>query len=411
KNSRYYFQHPYLRLFICYFIIFCNFLIYAEDPVAHSLSQCTIPVIGNVFAFVVNNYPPNGWAALKFFMWFFGMITGMLIGKFFVHKLLLRKWMKLSMFQEDKGSWMVMFLTTIVLLFVFSLIFNGLVSLGGSIAAYKVTSFLGFTNKTFMKAAAMGTWMGDFVTAWMVTDMMLQDKLYPHWNKRLRKWWQAGWNRIVMFWIVLIVATVIVATAITTDYLDWDRYNRWIVSSNELSRAFLAAIILVFDLCIVMQDWDFPMFRGNMDIKLPGVDTASVRIRLPRCLRKEKWYIHITGKWFNYGIIMLVIILDLNMWKNQIFYNPYEFGQYTLPSHHICYIEDRAFLATANETMVSYDWRATHINPATNLSYASADRKMNAKYFGYSLGVKSTAFIPSIAVFILFGLLIWFYGR
>ena len=26
------------------------------------------------------------------------------------------------------------------------------------------------------------------------------------------------------------------------------------------------------------------------------------------------------GKWFNYGIIFLVMLFDLNMWKNQIFY-------------------------------------------------------------------------------------------
>jgi len=33
------------------------------------------------------------------------------------------------------------------------------------------------------------------------------------------------------------------------------------------------------------------------------------------------------GKWFNYGIIFLVMILDLNMWKNQIFYAPEDFAQ------------------------------------------------------------------------------------
>lgn len=79
------------------------------------------------------------------------------------------------MFQEDKGSWMIMFLTTIIFLYILSIIFNVFVGLGGSpLAEYEVTSFLGFVNKTFMKAAGMGTWMGDFVTAWMVTDMMLQ---------------------------------------------------------------------------------------------------------------------------------------------------------------------------------------------------------------------------------------------
>ena len=30
------FQHPYLRLIVCYFVILCNFLVFAEDPVSHS---------------------------------------------------------------------------------------------------------------------------------------------------------------------------------------------------------------------------------------------------------------------------------------------------------------------------------------------------------------------------------------
>lgn len=33
---------------------------------------------------------------------------------------------------------------------------------------------MGIQNQTFMKVAAIGTWLGDFITAWMVTDMMLQ---------------------------------------------------------------------------------------------------------------------------------------------------------------------------------------------------------------------------------------------
>lgn len=41
------------------------------------------------------------------------------------------------------------------------------------------------------------------------------------------------------------------------------------------------------------------------------------------------------GKWFNYSIIVFVMILDLNMWKNQIFYIPAEYGQYTGPDHKV----------------------------------------------------------------------------
>ncbi len=37
------------------------------------------------------------------------------------------------------------------------------------------------------------------------------------------------------------------------------------------------------------------------------------------------------GKWFNYGIIFIVMILDMNMWKNQMFYKPYNYGQYEDP--------------------------------------------------------------------------------
>ncbi|KAL9955543.1 hypothetical protein ACROYT_G036881 [Oculina patagonica] len=297
-------------------------------------------------------------------------------------------------------------------MFIFSFIYNGFLSAGGDeLSLYHVTSYLGIQNDSFMKAAGLGTWMGDFVTAWMVTDMMLQDKLYPDWNKRLRKIWRTGWTRIYMFWIVLVIATAIVATGIISDFVRWDTLNRDFVSTNELSRAFLASFILVMDLLIVMQDWEFPNFQGNLDIKLPGVDTASFYFSLPRCLKKENWQVHITGKWFNYGIIMLVIILDLNMWKNQIFYSPFIFGQYTSPEGYIYSVLDTNFIDTANETTLSYEWRSQNINPATNESFASTDARMNSKYLDFALALKGIAFIPSIAAFLTFGTLIWVYGR
>ncbi|KAG7277237.1 hypothetical protein CRUP_015285 [Coryphaenoides rupestris] len=35
-----------------------------------------------------------------------------------------------------------------------------------------------------------------------VTDMMLQDKLYPDWGRAARKFWKKGNNRIVLFCVV-----------------------------------------------------------------------------------------------------------------------------------------------------------------------------------------------------------------
>ena len=37
-----------------------------------------------------------------------------------------------------------------------------------------------------MKVAACGTWFGDLITALIVTDMMLQDNLYPNWAPSVR---------------------------------------------------------------------------------------------------------------------------------------------------------------------------------------------------------------------------------
>ena len=131
-----------------------------------------VPII-KLFHFL-SRYPPGGWSVLKVLILLCGIAVGMLIGKFIVHKRLLRNLMKLQMFKHDQGSWMIMFLTTIISLFIFSYIFNGFLSLGSDLERYKLSSFFGVSNANFMKFAALGTWTGDFVTAWMVTDMMLQ---------------------------------------------------------------------------------------------------------------------------------------------------------------------------------------------------------------------------------------------
>jgi len=39
---------------------------------------------------------------------------------------------------------------------------------------------------SLMKAAACGTWLGDLITALIVTDMMLQDNFYPGWAPKFR---------------------------------------------------------------------------------------------------------------------------------------------------------------------------------------------------------------------------------
>ena len=58
---------------------------------------------------------------------------------------------------------------------------------------------------------------------------------------------------MIAFWALAGGMTVVVATAVSTDYLNWDRISRDFMPTNELSRAFLASFILVMDLMIVVQ--------------------------------------------------------------------------------------------------------------------------------------------------------------
>ena len=156
-----------------------------------------------------SRYPPNGFSALKVFLYLVALMIGLVVGKLVVHRLLLRRCFKLSMFRNDQGSWMIMFFSCIISLFIFSFIYNAFLSLDAAMkASYAISSKMGITNHTFMKAAALGTWMGDFVTAWMVTDMMLQVSLkwsnsceYFYLAKGPLIFYALGWGRRGMGWV------------------------------------------------------------------------------------------------------------------------------------------------------------------------------------------------------------------
>lgn len=107
----------------------------------------------------------------------------------------------------------------------------------------------------------------------------------------------------------------------------------------------------------------------------------------------------------------MVMLLDLNMWKNQIFYNPYDYGQYTGPEGSIYTVQDDYSLVTFNKSQTTYDFRNSTMNPVTGNAYIAADTHMNTRYLAYSMMVKGIAFIPSIAALIIFGVLIGKFGR
>lgn len=99
------------------------------------------------------------------------------------------------------------------------------------------------------------------------------------------------------------------------------------------------------------------------------------------------------------------------MWKNQIFYKPYEYGQYVGPGEKIYTVEEPETLKDFNRSTLTYEWRSTTINPSTNKTYVERDMFLQSCYTGASLDVKCLAFIPSLAAFVLFGFFIWLLGR
>lgn len=254
--SRYYFQHPYTRLFIAYFVTFCNFLIFAEDPISHSHTECEIPVVGNVISFVCTKYPSDWpWIIVKVGLWLTAIFVGLIVGKYFVHHVLLRRILRLKMFRDEEGTWMIMLLSVFISCYIFSIVYNCLlISFHYSPNGLVINTRMGVSNANFMKAAACGTWLGDFFTAWMVTDMMLQDNLYPGWATGLRAFWRNYEHvRIVIFWSGSVGMSALVIYLIVSDDISWDNLNHDFIASTELSRAFLASSILVMDLLIVMQ--------------------------------------------------------------------------------------------------------------------------------------------------------------
>jgi hypothetical protein len=104
------------------------------------------------------------------------------------------------------------------------------------------------------------------------------------------------------------------------------------------------------------------------------------------------------GKWFNYGFIVGVMMLDLNMWKNQIIYFPPDYGQYVDPKYHKVYtVLDESLLATDNRSLWDYSTRASHINPLTNTTFIESDLVVNTRYLGYPAFIKGMSFLPIAA--------------
>eukprot|EP00457_Paulinella_chromatophora_P001589 gb/GEZN01001591.1/.p1 GENE.gb/GEZN01001591.1/~~gb/GEZN01001591.1/.p1 ORF type:complete len:922 (+),score=53.32 gb/GEZN01001591.1/:137-2902(+) len=425
-RKRVWFRHPWARIFTTLFIIAMDFYIYAEDPIQDSEAMAYIPIMGNVITFVGTKCHGNQGKALKGCLVALFMVLGLILGKKVVHQWLLRDKLHLNMFEEDKGSFIVMFFSTILSLYVGSLLYNAIIR-STELNAVLITSSLGCSNRTFGKVAQCFTWLGDLVTVVMVWDSMFQDfQIYPEWAPKWKQLWTKGCGgkfRVAFVWVGVVGSTAGVYYGILHagegGQVDWGEINKR-NGTNELGRVVAVSIIVVVDLFIVFQDWQFPTFDDALcsEVMIAGTFQSQLRCDcLERALQgcrlqllRFDWFralvqtdffsVVVTGKWINYGPLFIIICFDLNMMKNQVLYVPVNYGQYTDPATFIWTIKDQHFLAQAgtNESLISWQNRQ---------GGASGDVAQQARFVGVSMVAKGGAVIPALLALLLFWLAVF----
>eukprot|EP01059_Diplonema_ambulator_P030487 TRINITY_DN5233_c0_g3_i6.p2 TRINITY_DN5233_c0_g3~~TRINITY_DN5233_c0_g3_i6.p2 ORF type:complete len:652 (+),score=183.40 TRINITY_DN5233_c0_g3_i6:924-2879(+) len=260
------------------------------------------------------------------------------------------------------------------------------------------------------------------------------------------RWWPSvamSWGRklvsiftvrVAVVWVIFFTSTTVVLCGILLDFVKWDEWSHGLTASTEVARALLAAVITGLDLFIVMQDWEFPAFDTSQEVKFPGIEISELSCgdccefdvvqydgegerlsgrKLP-CFTAFA-----TGKWFNYGIIFLVMCLDFNMLKNQLVYEPAAYGQY-LNTNNSQVCTPRSY-DLAN--LIVADWKATRNPIYENGTYYEervaggflipgthdgVDFCMTSKYAGASAAAKYSAALPSFLSVALF--FYWLYN-
>lgn len=420
-------RHPWFRMYCTLHIIVCDFFIYGEDPIVDSEVGCTLPFAGNVISMMFGKYPwasAPGFAALKLILFLGFGLAGIIVGRQILHHWLLRDTCKLKMFKGDKGTFLCMPICFAIFVYIGSMLYNATIPP----ELPPITPYFGMNNRNFGKFAQCCTWLGDLSTVVMVWDAMFQDyDRFPNWAARFKETWNHGCGgifRVVATWLTIVVTTVFVFGAVVFagngTALAWSRQS--VLYTTEMSRIAFVVGILLADICIVVQDWDFPSFNQPLEIKIAGTFETELKcnclhklaekIKNIACVRRlvesDFFTVTITGKWMNFGPLMVIIGFDINMLKNQILYEPSAFGQYTDPEHRVWTIIDTEILnqnyfeGVLRENATLLDW--TTRAGAGNVT----DVMSNTRWMEYTMTYKVLIALPGFLALLAFILTVIF---
>lgn len=333
---------PRTRLSVAYLICILNFVMYASDPICFAATECRILVIGDILNLLFNSqtYPREiGPLALKVFILILWLPAGYVLGRYALHHCLLRDCMGISMFRENQGTLGVQAIAILLLGYVaarlwpifLALLWNEELS-----KKYATNNHLPFSDAWFSFFAQTGCTAGDVLTIVMLWDTMLQDTTqYSNWHPRLRKAWRNPYLRLGCVWTV----SISVFSAIFTLVSRTSRMKEAVPAVehwSQMERGFLAAFIFMLDVFVVCQDWEFPEFDNPLELKffLWGSDRIGEVI---------------TGKWLNYGPMLVVMLIDANNLANQ-----WRYGLIDAPGYYGQYLDSTGHIWTvANATLAS----------------------------------------------------------
>ena len=109
-------------------------------------------------------------------MWICALVTAIIVGKLIIYELLFNAIFKIKLFSKSQGLWICLFLTLIVSLYVWSLIYNEIILEIPELHSYKITNEINITFKTFIKGVATMSFLTHFILTLMITDTVMQVK-------------------------------------------------------------------------------------------------------------------------------------------------------------------------------------------------------------------------------------------
>lgn len=338
------FRNPISCVMIILLMMALNLLIYNEDPMTYSEKEVRIHGFGRIYNYFFRQYPPTDeifWICFKVFSLVLWMILGGLIGKYVIHDVLLRDWLKLGLFKEDMGSWTMMLFTCCFTIFLGSFVYNAIVSNhfhlkdGSDNSDYILVDYLGIHEKSFNLIAVITTIICYSITLLISVDVMFRSAQSD--EKKSKKYGcnshvvvslQAKWH----YWrkLIFLVSFLLKFCAVFL-YLGYYYKYGWMIKEAghfswiETARCWICAFIVVFDLVQFMQDWDYPRFKkGNNNVQMLGCGGAKRGCKSKQCSSMKVTF---NGKWVNYAPWFIMTLLNFNLFLNQYTYLPLDYMQ------------------------------------------------------------------------------------